>query len=294
MAIINLSRGQNVSIPAIQLTDGHEFHGIVKACEGEKLIIETSADLLGMLPKRVDDTCVLVWVINGNQKACPIQIAKHQDRTIMCRAIIQERREAPRVRADVDLSYELVPAARVHAVAEEVMARVNSLAEPRSETYQLLRTSDDPVGGLYDEISNLRQMIFDLIKRIDHLTDLVSGEVKPVQPEHRLTPICIQNCSSTGIGIVVRELHPEGEYLRMNLTLRTTPQTIIDCMGVVVRCVDLSTIETADNLPNEGFDLGIRFTHIHESDREHLIHYLFKVQRRLLRDLKQARETATT
>ncbi|MRR32373.1 hypothetical protein EG834_19065, partial [bacterium] len=74
---------------------------------------------------------------------------------------------------------------------------------------------------------------------------------------------------------------------RLEMKLRATPAIRIECMGAVVRC---ARMQRAGDDPSERYDVGVRFTHIHEADRERLIHHLFKVQRHLLRDRKEARD----
>jgi len=285
--IVDIACGQGVQIPALQLTSGQEFRGTVKSSDGEMLVLELEADPRGCIPVVADKVLVMTWNADGIQRACPILIRSRQPRTLSVRVVIQERREAPRVRADMQLAYEVIAADQVKETADEVMAQVNTLSEPESEAFQLLRKDDDPLAELRQDMHDLRQMLGELMTKVDDLTAIVSG-TKPQSARGRiLQPLTILNCSSTGVGFLAREPHKEGDYLRMRITLRTSPQAVIDCMGVVMREARCERPASQSGLPPH--DIGVRFTHIHEADRERLIHYLFKVQRRILRDLKEAR-----
>jgi hypothetical protein len=290
MAIVDIARGQSVRIPALQLTHGREFVGILKASDGETLIVEVDEKSAGRLPDDIDDLLVITWVNEGIQRACPIIVRSHSERALVAQVVIQERREAPRMRVDVQLEYLSVPPSKVKDTAEEVMSRVNTTADPTSEALSYLNKGDDPLLALQGEVAQLREIIQQLVINIADLTAIVVGGTPAQMPANQpRSPLVILNCSSTGVGFITTEPLQEGDYLRLTLTLRTIPMTIIECMGVVVRCLALEQRES-DGQGMRRYDIGVRYTHIHETDRERLIHYLFKVQRKLLRDLKEARE----
>jgi len=285
--IVDIACGQEVQIPALQLTNGQEFRGAIKSGDGEILLIELDGKSSGVIPVIAEEVLVMTWNADGIQRACPILVRSRQPRALSVRVVIQERREAPRVRAEMQLAYEVIPAEQIKEIADEVMAKVNTLSEPESEAFQLLRKDDDPLAELRQDMHDLRQMLGELMAKVDDLTAIVSGTKTQSARGRILQPVSILNCSSTGVGFLAREPHGEGDYLRMRITLRTTPQAVIDCMGVVMRVAPCERPAGESGSPPH--DIGVRFTHIHEADRERLIHYLFKVQRRLLRDLKEAR-----
>ena len=287
MALLEIARDQKVQIPAIQLSDGQKFHGRIKTVDTETLTIELDEDVQAQLPETMNKSAVLTWQAKGIQRACPLIVRTQSPRVLLAQVLGQERRDSPRVRAEMQVVYKIVPTERVEEVAEEVMARVNTLSGPASETIQLLRTEEDPLVVMREEISALRDMIGDLMEKVDDLTAfIVSGA--PQEPAKVRQPLALQNCSSTGLGMIAKERLELGQHLHLRITLRTVPTTIIDCMGVVMRCETCSQSTSETGSPTH--DIGLRFTHIHESDRERLIHYLFKIQRRILRDLKEARE----
>jgi hypothetical protein len=184
----------------------------------------------------------------------------------------------------MQLCYIKVPPEKVKETAEEVMARINTLAEPVGESIEILRKGENAIEDLRHQMAQMREMMGEILARLDTLTAAVAG--RHVVESTQSAPLLISNVSSTGVGFVGVEPLQAGDYLRVHMEVYSTPRTVIDCMGVVVRCLKL---EDAPTGTGSRYDVGIRFTHIHESDRERLIHHLFKLQRRMLRDLKEAR-----
>ena len=285
MASLNLSAGQQVKIPEVLLSDGSGFLGTVRATDGQTVVIELSRDASGGLPARISVDGRMSWKDETGERHCPVSVRERVKNAVIVRVRVDERREAPRLRVDMQVEYRLVPENEVEQVTEEVMARINSLDEQSIESIQLLRTGEDPINNLREEIVMMREMLSDLMQKVDDLTTIVRGG-KPATSNEMTQPLAIQNCSATGIGLVTAEEAAQGRSLRLRLTLRTSPPAVIDCMG------ELARHARAEGTQGR-FDWGVRFTHIHESDRERLIHYLFKIQRRMLRDMKEARESIT-
>ena len=286
MTVVDIPNGQVVHIPTIRLPDGLPFEGTVLVSDGETLVIEVSDMRKGRLPGQTEDQCIMNWETTKARRSCPIRICSRTDRKIVAQVIIEERRQAPRVRADIHLRYKIIEPSDVREVADEVMMRVNALGDPESETTQLLRKAEDPIEQIHIEISELCEMLKDLMTKVDRIEARLNGEIQTPM-EELMTPIFISNCSSTGVGFITEMTHEEGDYVRMHMSLPTTPRTVIDCVGVVARN---EVYPGNDETPGQStrHDVGIRFTHIHESDRERLIQYLFRIQRRELRDRKEA------
>ena len=116
MTVLDIALGQIVSIPALQLTDGDVFEGTVRASDGEKLVIEIANRLNGRVPESCDETCVLVWEGDGMRRSAPILVRSKSPRAIVGQIIVQERRGSPRVRVEMQLTYEL---------AEELIKHLN-------------------------------------------------------------------------------------------------------------------------------------------------------------------------
>ena len=175
MAVLEIARGQVVQIPAIQLTNGQEFVGLIKASDGESLVIELEADTNGLIPAHVDEMCVLTWQSDGVQRACPLLVRSRTQRAIVGQVVIQERREAPRIRIEMRISYEPIGENELKDVADEVLAQVNNLGDPLNETNSLLRNNNDPMIVIRDEITTLREMIGEMMVKLDNLTAIVNG-----------------------------------------------------------------------------------------------------------------------
>ncbi|HPK01879.1 MAG TPA: PilZ domain-containing protein [Candidatus Sumerlaeota bacterium] len=287
MAILEIPLNQRVRIPAIRLSNGQPFDGKVVASDGELLVLELAADCRGVMTGPAETAAVMTWSSDGIQRACPIMVESNNDRRLTCRAVIQEKRESPRLRVEVQVAYERVAAELVRETADEVMAKISTPAAAEAELGELLRGGqDDPLRKLRDEVGGLHDMLSEVLLKLDNLMTLIASGERAFVPGLR-SPLCVLNCSSTGIGFLTDEELHEGEYLRIRMTLRTMPQTQIECMGTVIRCRPLNQGAIGE-VPR--YDVGVHYTHIHESDREKLIHYLFRAQRQMLRDRKEARE----
>lgn len=289
MAVLDIVQGQTVQIPALQLSDGQPFSGVVRAMQGDTIAIELAQRTEGMIPQKIDNNCVLTWKSNGAARACPVTVRSKSTRAIVVQIVVMEKREAPRLRADVHLSYEVIPTDHVTAAAEEVMSKLNPLDEPISESSRLLRSKDDPLEQIRQEIASLRIGMDTILVKLEQLTELIASGERPRTQVKSKEPLAVVNCSSTGLGFISDESYDQGQYLRLHLTLCTLPQVEIDCLGVVVRSKRLEH-DPLTPVTEARYDTGVRYTHIHECDREHLIHYLFKVQRRMLRDMKEMRD----
>lgn len=292
MAIVEIGRSQRIRIPTLKLSNGEPFDGTVKISDSETLIIELDGGQNGRIPQRIDQKYVLAWEKDGAQRSCPFLVRSHTGREIVGQLIVAERREAPRLHIEMDLRYEVVAASDVKEVAEQVMARVNTAEEPGSQSMQMLKAGDDPLEMMRQEIQSLREIIAELAVRMEDFAAAVRGEA-PITAKHGMTrPVSVIDCSSLGLGFIASSPIACGDTLRIEMKLRATPAIHIECVGCVVRCKQLERAPGRDTIDH--YDIGVKFTHIHETDRERLIHHLFKIQRRLLRDRKEARDSETS
>jgi ligand-binding sensor protein len=291
MAIVDIARGQQVTIPVIRLTNGTPFVGVVRASDGESVMIDVAERAGGSLPAHTDEMVVMTWQADGAARSCPLIVRGSSPRSLVGQVVVQERREAPRLRVEMELTYEKVPPEKVKEAADEVMARVNALAEPISDSPRLLYKKadeeDDGINRLQRDMAGLRDMLGEVLARLDALTAMVAGQQDGQEEDGRQRSLQVMNVSSTGVGFIDAAPLQSGDYLRLHMIIHGAPRIVIDCMGAVVRCVAVQSESAAEAAGR--YDVGVRFTHIHESDRERLIHYLFKVQRRMLRDLKEKR-----
>ena len=90
------------------------------------------------------------------------------------------------------------------------------------------------------------------------------------------------DCSATGLMFRHHTPLTIGTLVRMRVLFKAPPRTNIDCIGVIVRNESRANSARGGNL----YDMGVRFTHIHEMDRECIVRQIFKVQRNQLRDRK--------
>lgn len=291
MAIVEIGRAQRIRVPTLRLTNGEPFDGVVKISDSETMIVELDGRQTGRVPQKIDQKYVLAWEKDNVQRSCPFLVRSHTGRELVGQLIVAERREAPRLHIEMDLRYEAVPADDVNEVAEQVMSRVNTAEEPGSQSLQMLKSGDDPLEMMRQEIQSLREIIQELAIRMEDFAAAVRGEAPSMSKHGMMRPVSVIDCSSLGVGFIASSPMAAGETIRIEMKLRATPAIYIECMGCIVRCAPLEP--TSGHEGPEQYDFGVKFTHIHEADRERLIHHLFKIQRRLLRDRKEARDSET-
>ena len=65
MPNIDIDNGQPVRIPALQLTSGRPFQGVVRASDGETIMLDLDEREKGEMPEKPDTTAMLVWEVEG-------------------------------------------------------------------------------------------------------------------------------------------------------------------------------------------------------------------------------------
>lgn len=280
--------GQKVCIPAIRLTGGAGFAGYVTTTNGPTVIIETDEALKGALPIELQDRYELTWEVCGQTFGRMLVVHSVRGRAIVGQLEESERRDSPRIRVDMDLSYQVVAPEKVDEAAAEVMAHITASGQAESEALRWSRNQDDPVELVHQEVSLLRDMMLELMNKMDELAHALAHGKSPDLSTHMKRPIRILDCSGTGLGFTAADPYQEGSCLRLWIKLKGIPPICIECLGRVMRCRKLEG--RSDQKSTERYSIGVHFTHIHENDREKLIQYLFRVQRQLLRDRRHALE----
>jgi c-di-GMP-binding flagellar brake protein YcgR len=128
--------------------------------------------------------------------------------------------------------------------------------------------------------SNFHRMLSDLSEQVAHLVALQEGRASHVAPDLRCRVI---NISGAGLAFECQEALAPGTMLRMTFDLQRFPYRSILCLGDVVR----RQSRPADASPTTPHLIFAHFTHIREEDRDRIIHYVFKMQRRMLRSRRQ-------
>ena len=279
MAVLNVAKNQIVRIPDLQMEEGSSFTGVIKSSDGQNLIIEHSEELeVKSNGVNHDEIYNMTWDVGDKKRSCPVVIRNLGKREIGCQIVIEERRESIRVHCEVEMFFTPIDPDDVAEIAKKVMGRVATAEDPESGVESLLNMDvQDDV--LRSELSALRIMVEKISQQVEYLTGVVEGETGPgggqeVRAEE------VVDCSATGLAFLNPESIGIGTFLKARLIFNSMPKLRVECVGVVVRCEPHAT---RPNQP-EKFNIGYRFTHIHESEREQIIRHVFRIERSMLRD----------
>ena len=277
MAVLDVGVNQVVRIPDLQCQDGKILTGRVKSYDGTSLVVTHQALVKGNGNIK-DRTFLMTWEVGEQTRSCPILINDLAEGELTCQIVISERRESLRIRCDVGLTFSPIDEEELAGLADEIMSRLNPIVEAESETESLMR-STDPEDALRMEVVMIRRLLERLTNQVEHLTHVMEGS-PTASPEGQSTALEVMDCSASGVAIRHSESIPPGTFLRLRMEFQTIPKMKIECLGVVVRS------ESRTNRPQhaDDHDVGIRFTHIHEADRERIVRHIFRVQRNHLRD----------
>ena len=205
-----------------------------------------------------------------------------------------ERRASLRERLDVQMFFSVLRPEELESAAAVVLSQVNALGIPESvaETFPLGR---DEEGALHHELCMIRRLLEKMTSQMDNLTNLLANKDQ-TEGSSATQALEVFDCSADGLSILHDSHLDAGTALKMRLVFRSTSATIVECLGSVRRCVPSDRpglAQTSNGLEGDDkreFNIGIIFTHIHESDRERIIRHIFEVQRNQLRDRRISKE----
>jgi hypothetical protein len=283
MPVLKFAENQLIRIPELQFTDGANFSGRVKAGEGETLVVRYDKEIPAkILQEQANRPVAMLWEIQGEQHSCPVRVHPRGDGELQCRIVIEEKRQSLRMRVDVDMYFSPVDENHLREAAEAVMSRVQASTEADSEADRLMR-AENQEEALLNEVKLIRRGIEKLSQQIEHLTSFFDGRAEGSRAED-VKALEVLDCSATGLAFRHYESFPLGTFLKIDLQFHSAPKCAIECIGRVAR-VDHRTAEP--DHPDQ-FNIGVNFSHIHESDRERIVRQIFKVRRNLLRDRRAA------
>jgi hypothetical protein len=140
------------------------------------------------------------------------------------------------------------------------------VAGPHDETWERLNTVFSNFHGMLREISD----------QVQHLMALQQGQVVASKPD---VTARVFNISGSGLGYENNGALEPGTKLRMSFDMAGYPYRSVVCLGEVVRAAAPDK-PTPSGMSHQIF---VDFTHVREEDRDRIIRFVFKMQRRHLR-----------
>jgi hypothetical protein len=225
--------------------------------------------------------CVLVWDEGGRGERAGVEVALREGDDLVVMPQSGDLRDAQRSPTSAVFTYEVLAPEDVEDAAREVR---NTVGEPVDETLQidrLMGAHDDVWEKVDEEFGRLGHQVAELNSKVDYLVALTEGR----SPDHAVRRyIDILDFSGTGLSFVEKKALPVGSDLRMTIELSRFPRQAIPCISQVARSepqIGRDGAETGE------FMIGVRYTTINEDDRERIIHYIFRIQRRSLRNRRE-------
>lgn len=282
MAILKVAVNQIVRIPELLTETGAPFTGRVVSNDIQTLTIEFEPEMGIRAGAQREGLMTMTWEADGSPRTCPVLIRKVEGNQVLCQIVIDERRQSVRARCDIELYFSAIDPAHLSDLAEKIMARVNTTIEPEASIESLLRSevTDETMRA---ELSAIRLMIEKLTQQVERLSQIVEDKGQSV-PGREVLALDVVDCSATGLMIRHHTPLTVGTLVKMRMTFKSPPRASLECIGVVVRSEARANPARGGTL----YDMGVRFTHIHEMDRECIVRQIFKVQRNMLRDRKLA------
>ncbi len=282
MAVLNIGEEKLVRIPDLPMSDGHAFVGRVKSNQGESLKLTHSTEVT-VQSAGSDHVYNMTWEADGKTQMAPVVVRSFSAGEIVCQLVIEEKRSSLRLRCDVDLFITPIGPDAVGEVAARLMSRIPTgpVVESQVESLMRVEQQEDSVGA---ELTLIRILLEKLLGQMEHMTNVIEG--RDTGKEAAEVEIAdVNDISATGLSMRDATNLEVGTFIKLRLVFRAVPKTTIHCVGVVVRSSERAD---AGEDSNTRFEMGVRYTHIHEADRERIYNQIFKAQRSQLRDLSMA------
>ena len=136
----------------------------------------------------------------------------------------------------------------------------------------------DRIGAQDTTLSYLMEFMFQINEKLDIVIDLLGGEKSNQKAIEVLETV---NISGSGVSLVVSSSVEVGLLLDISLFIPNFPLGVFNVQGEVIR------VESKRGDNSEFFEIGVKFLNMSEEERERLIAFTFRQQRRTIRDTKE-------
>lgn len=189
----------------------------------------------------------------------------------------EERRRSMRVESALLFRHRRLTEAECAALVPEILHRPSDFMLD-DEDLELNSPTDESWQRVEAVLSNFYQMLRDIQHQVDTMVALQRGEPAPPSPHRSDRAI---NISGDGVAFASESEIEPGTKMHLTFDLTRFPHRTIECLGEVVSC------EPLEGEPGTVV-VRVKYTHIREIDRDRIINYVFKIQRRQIRHLRAA------
>jgi hypothetical protein len=216
----------------------------------------------------------MTWESEEGTMSVPVRLRETDGPARRVTVEIAERRSHLRVDSSLFFRHRPLSEAEFNDLIPRVISQPLEYLEDAVEADVV--SGDENWERLETVFSNFHRMLREIADQVDRLIAVQEG--RSVTAPHDRTSIVV-NISGAGIAFEASEIYALGTKLRMVFDLSRYPYRSILCLGEVVR-VDSRPSPPPGVAPHL---IYVGFTHIREEDRDRIIHYVFKMQRRMLR-----------
>jgi len=184
----------------------------------------------------------------------------------------EEKREFVRAPLNID--------ARVRPLDKEDLDRKHHMRSALSSLPLPGGSSEDSdrIGAPDTVISYLMEFMFQVNEKLDMVIDLLGGEKSN---QHTIGVLETVDISGSGVSLVVSTAVEVGLLLDISLFIPDFPLGVFNVQGEVIR------VEPKQGDNSGLYEIGIKFLNMSDEERERLISYTFRQQRRTIRDTKE-------
>jgi len=184
----------------------------------------------------------------------------------------EEKREFVRAPLNID--------ARVKPIDNEDLDRKHHMRSAFSSLPLPGGSSEDSdrIGVPDTVISYLMEFMFQVNEKLDMVIDLLGGEKSN---QHTIGVLETVDISGSGVSLVVSTAVEVGLLLDISLFIPDFPLGVFNVQGEVIR------VEPKQGDNSGLYEIGIKFLNMSDEERERLISYTFRQQRRTIRDTKE-------
>jgi len=182
------------------------------------------------------------------------------------------------VRTDLSIQATLVP------IGPAELNRKRHLRQmfPGGQDENIDATGPDPSGFTRQTVYDLAEMLIQTHEKIDRIMDFLG--IKEADADS-LQVIRTVNISGSGISLVVTNPLEVGQFLDISLTIPGFPMGSFRAQGEVKRISALTGEES------HWYEVGVKFLNLNEDQRERLVSFTFRQQRKAIRQKKNFRDS---
>jgi hypothetical protein len=198
-----------------------------------------------------------------------------------------ERRQSLRVlAAGLYVVYSIIPEELVEETRRSVLSQTLEQDDLQIESDKLWHTNDI-AEKMDDQFSELRRFLRQIDSKLDYLIQIAEGRKPNAIGEQRT--VRLLDVSGGGLAFLSKTDIPIGTMLYLRLQLSRFPMLEISATARVARTQQIT--QEMEATTDSKFEIGTSFDTVQESDQERLYRFISRLERHLLRERKETKNS---